>query len=388
MPQLAVRRSHTPTPTPGHHGAGPRRSGRRRGSTLAGAVVAALLGAVVLVSSPAAAQLFPGPPAQPTSGLGANGPCTSTRVSAPNPTVANNFVSVYSPGGTGATPLVGGACNDARRPVVAVVHGLGAGTDAQLLGGESFLYADLITHLVSVGNVVVFATYDTNTNDFVGSYRAQDNALVHAATMAPRGDFTRFGIVGHSMGGGATPFLAQQATARGWGSQALWLVPVAPWYVHGVGTGPITVPTRTRVAVIGYDNDTYVDNRMGIDLHRSLTVPATQRQHVTVRSQSRWFTTLNAQHTAANSILAPNDAIKFFGLYRTTDAVQSCSLTGANCDTDLSFMGRWTDGPAVTPAISTDNPTDVGPTANTLTIAGLTGECNAPANPRAATCDP
>jgi hypothetical protein len=335
---------------------------------------------------PAGTLLLPTPPAQPTSGPGANGPCTPTRVSAPNPAVANNYVSVYSPSGSAATPLVGGTCDDAQRPVVAVVHGLGAGTDAQLLGGVSLLYADLITHLVSVGNIVIFATYNTDTNDFVGSYRAQGAALVTAAGMTPRGDFSRFGIVGHSMGGGATPYLTQQAAARSWGSRALWIVPVAPWFVHGVGIGPITVPAHTRVVVIAYDNDTYVDNRIGIDLFRSLTVPATQKQHVTVRSQTRGFTTLNAQHTAANSLLAPNDAIRFYGLYRITDALQSCALSGAGCDTDLSIMGHWSDGVAVTPAVSTDDPVDAGPVASSLGLFGLQGECFVPANPRAATC--
>jgi hypothetical protein len=368
-----------------HPRTGMRRSGWRATSALAAMVVLATV--FCPAAQPAGAQLFPTPPAQPTTGPGANGPCTQTRMSAPNPAVANNYITVYSPGGSAATPTVGGTCGDARRPVVAVVHGLGAGTDAQLLGGDSLLYAELITHLVSVGNVVIFATYNTDTNDFVGSYRAEDAAIAAAATMTPRGDFSRFGIVGHSMGGGATPYLAQQAAARGWGSQALWLLPVAPWYVHGVGTGPVTVPAHTRAVLIAYDNDTYVDNRIGIDLYGSLTIPATQKQHVTVRSQTRWwFTTLNAQHTAANSLLAPNDAIRFFGLYRIADALQSCALAGAGCATDLGYMGHWSDGAPVTPAISTDNPTDSGPVTSSLGLFGLNGECTAPANPRAANC--
>jgi hypothetical protein len=267
-----------------------------------------------------------------------------------------------------------------------VVHGLGAGTDAQLFGGDSLLYADLIRHLVSIGNVVVFATYNTDLNDFVGSYRNEDAAIAFASTMAPRADFSRLGIVGHSMGGGAVPYLAQRAVARGWGSRDLWLVPIAPWYVHGVGTGPIAVPSHARVAVIAYDNDTYVDNRIGIDLFESLTLPPSQKQHVTVRSQTRFLVSLNAQHTAANSLIAPNDAIKFFGLYQVTDATESCALVGSNCDADLSFMGRWSDGQPVTPAVSTDTPVDTGPVTTSLLLFGSQGECTAPINPRAATC--
>lgn len=94
-------------------------------------------------------------------------------------------------------------------------------------------------------------------------------------------------------------------------------MPIAPWFVPGVGIGPIAVPAHTRVAVVGYDNDTSVDDRLGIDLYRSLTVPADRKRHVTVCSQTRWFTTLHAQPAAANSLPVPNDAIRTFGLYRS-----------------------------------------------------------------------
>lgn len=335
---------------------------------------------------PADAAIIPLPPGQPASGLGADGPCRASQVSAPNPDSPGHFVTVYSPTGTTATPMVGGRCDDPQRPVVVVVHGLLAGIDAQLLGGWSVLYSDLIDHLVSVGNVVIFATYETETTDFVGSYARQDAAIRFASGMAPRADLSSLGIVGHSMGGGAVPYLAQQAVGRGWGADHLWLVAIAPWYVHGVGTGQISVPSHARVSVIGYDNDTWVDNRMGIDLFRSLALPLGQRQHVTVRSQSRWFTTLNAQHAAANSVLAPNDAIRFFGLYQITDATGACSLLGTSCTADLSYMGRWSDGRPVTPAISTDDPVDMGPVANTLQILGAEGECTSPMNPRRDRC--
>ena len=51
-------------------------------------------------------------------------------------------------------------------------------------------------------------------------------------------------------------------------------------------------------------------------------------------------------------------------------------------------MGAWPDGTAVTPAISTDDPTDLGPAATSLAIFGLAGECTAAANPRASRCGP
>ena len=337
--------------------------GRRRAHLAALPLAAA---AVLLATGCAA-----GPP-QPTTGLGANGPCTSTTTSIPDPNASGQTINITVPGGSAAAPIGGGTCDAASRPVVIVVHGLLAGIPA--------VYQDLVTHLVSVGNVVVFATYNTDTNDFVGSYNHEDAALVTAKAnpATARGDFSRLGIIGHSMGGGAVPYLAKKAAARGWGATSFWLMPLAPWYAAGIGTGPIDVPAHTRVVVEGYDNDTLVDNRIGIELYKAFTVPAAQKQHVTVRSQTKDGVTLNAQHTSPNSIIAPNDAIKFYGIYRIADATQTCSLSGANCDADLSFMGKWADGTAVTPALSTDAPVDLGPAASQ--------ECTAASNPRAANC--
>ena len=76
------------------------------------------------------------------------------------------------------------------------------------------------------------------------------------------------------------------------------------------------------------------------------------------------------------------------GRYQVIDAVESCSLLGSNCTADLSYMGRWSDGLPVTPAVSTDNPVDSGPITSSLALFGTQGECTAPINPRAATCGP
>jgi hypothetical protein len=333
--------------------------------------------AVSVVAVAGLSACAPGP-AQPAAGLGANGPCTQTSRSVANPAAPFQSITVYEPGGSSATPLLGGTCSDPRRPVVAVVHGY--------LAGNSLLYADVINHLVSIGNVVIFATYETNTNDFAGSFASENAALVTAAAATPRGDFTRFGIVGHSMGGGAVPYLAQQAGNRGWGSNGMFLFLLAPWFTAGVGTGPITLPSQARVVVEGYDNDTWVDNRIGIEMFEAFTTPDARKQHVTIRSQTYQGTTLNAQHTAPNSLVAPNDGIKYFGLYRIGDALESCALTGQNCNTDLSFMGTWPDDTPVTRAVSTDDPVDSGPVTSSLAIFGLEGECTAAANPRAANC--
>lgn len=305
--------------------------------------------AVLVGASAAACSTTPVPQPTPPA-LGSHGPCTSTATNLTNPDVPGNVINVFTPTGSAATPFTGGTCGDASRPVVFVVHGW--------LAAGSWLYQGIIDHLVSQGNVVVFGTY---ANDILNVPLSADNAdaqIVYAGSrLGARADLERVGVIGHSLGGGITPLLTQRMVARGWGSTGLWLFPLAPFQTLPAGTAPITLPSHARAVVEAYDGDTLVDNAVGIAMFHRLTVPASQKQHVTVRTSSNGAARLDAVHTSPNSVIAPDDAVKFYGIYRIADALQSCALLNQNCNADLSLMGNWPDGSAVLPSVSTDNPT-------------------------------
>jgi len=288
------------------------------------------------------------PPARPATGLGSKGPCTETLTTTPNPTESGQTLNVYTPGGTAAAPT-GGRCDDATRPTAIVVHGL--------LAGMTWLYADTISHLVANGNVVIFATYNTNPGDFVGSFQKEDAAIVAAANATTRDDLSRVGIIGHSMGGGAIPYLVQRLAARGWGTNGLWVMALAPWTLAGVNaTGPITFPANAHVVVEAYSDDTLVNRSVGVEIFNRITTPVARKQHVTLNSTTYDGATLTAAHTTPNSVIAPEDAMRFYGIYRIADALQGCSQRGVSCATDFSVMGNWSDGTPVLPATSTDTP--------------------------------
>jgi hypothetical protein len=326
----------------------------------------------VVANSPAPGGAIP--PPQPTVGYGSNGPCTvpSSPVSGAG-AASGQSISIYYPGGTGATPVTGGTCNDNHRPVVAVVHGLGA--------SSTLLYAGLIDHLVSTGNVVIFATYNTTDTTMTASFQDELAALQASVSDLTSGDLTRFGIIGHSEGGGASAYLAQRVEALGWGTTSFWVYALNPWYLDGVGTGPIPFPANTRLIVQNGDDDSFVDNRIGIDYFDSVPLPATQKVHVDLITQTVGNVTLDAQHTMPNSVISPDDAMKYYGMYRNADVLENCSLTNTACNwSQLTFMGTWSDGTPVTPAIVSQNPTDRGPIA----IA----ECDNSSNSRAVDCGP
>lgn len=56
-------------------------------------------------------------------------------------------------------------------------------------------------------------------------------------------------------------------------------------------------------------------------------------------------------------MISPDDAIKFYGIYRVGDLLEGCAFVGAGCSANRSTMGTWADGTPVLPSVVTDNPT-------------------------------
>jgi hypothetical protein len=307
----------------------------------------------------------------PAGSPGADGPCGVTRTELWNPIDIRYPVVVYQPSGDGR-PVTGGRCSDSDRPGAFVAHGY--------LGTAPEAYQGLVDHLVGNGFVVVFPGY-TPEFDPPHQYDVVDSGFRLGASASGRIDLSRIGVVGHSFGGGMTPWLLQQATARGWGTKALWAVVMAPWFALQVGAGPIDLPARTRLAVVNYDEDVVVDARIGIELTKAVTLPREHVTHVTVRTDRSGDQPLFADHLGPVSVeLAPffgdisTDHFDRWSAWRTVDAVSGCALAGRWCDTDLSDMGTWPDGHPVLPAVVSQDPVDVGPPA--------LQECDFPLNPR------
>jgi dienelactone hydrolase len=285
-------------------------------------------------------------------------------------------VYVLTPTGTAATPLIGGSCDGARRPVVFFSHGFSV--------GEPSDYASLIDHWVSNGSIVVMADYDAAAPSLADTFRQVDQGNRTAVAAEPRIDTSRAGFYGYSHGGGMTPYLAQQAVARGWATRALWLTSLSQAYTQLQGTGgAITLPAHTRMLVIAGDNDAYADARNGIDVFGSVTLEGGRKDHVTLHSDDHGSPALDASHSIVVDGSSPVDALDF-ALWRLSDVLQSCALQNENCDADLTAMGTWSDGTPVTPATVTDQPADTGP------IPAILAECDGPLalslNPRIGEC--
>ena len=333
---------------------------------------AAALVVTVLVAGVLSACSVPPPKGTLPAGTpGADGPCGVARTELWNPIDLRHSDVLYEPTGD-AEPWTGGSCSDDARPVVLVAHGY--------LGTAPEVYQGLIDHLVGNGFVVVFPGYPVEYGP-AHQYAVVDTGFLLGVSTSGRVDTSRVGVVGHSFGGGMTPWLLRQIDQRGWGSDGLWAVTMAPHFVLQMGAGPIEIPARTHLAVVNYDEDVVVDARVGIDLYRSATVDESHKVHVMVHTDRTVDPPMFADHFGPISFeLAPflsnlsTDRVDRWSAWRTVDVMAGCALDGRWCDTDLEDMGTWPDGRPVARAVVSSDPVDVGPPAFQ--------ECEFPLNPR------
>jgi hypothetical protein len=358
----------------------------------AAVAVAVLLGAI---SQAAAAPVgLAAPPPQPPPGTpGGNGHCGLTTRSVSNPRPGATLpVWIFEPTGAAPATVTGGRCDDHKRPTVFVAHGFGSTDPAS--------YQDLIDHLVSVGNVVVYPAYDANDRDGDGdvdrldleeSYRVVDAGIVAGVTATPRVDTSRVGWWGHSHGGGMIPWLVQQGGGRGWGSKALWMSNVAQAFTQLVGAGTIGVPARTQAMTLAFEHDAFADKRLGIDVFESLVLPHTQKRHVTVNSDVHGQPPFIADHGSPSAGDGQADAVDV-QVWRYADLLETCALSRRSCDADLSTVGTWSDGVPIVPASVSAHPVDSGPMPAILAEcdAGFAGGGAPPLdlNPRKDRCGP
>ncbi len=264
------------------------------------------------------------------------------------------------PTGSADAPL-GGRCDDAARPVVLIAHGY--------LGNFVEGYQGLVEHLTSRGHVVVFPGY-TAEFDPDHQYSVVLEGFLQASGTTSRIDRERLGVIGHSFGGGMLPWLTQQLDERGWGGEAFWAVDFAPWFALRVGTGAIELPGHMHFTMVNYEDDYFVDARIGIETYASLRIPQEQRRHVMVYSDRTQSPPIEADHLGPVSVelveglgTISTDHLDRWVTYRVVDSTSGCSIAGTHCETDLGDVGTWPDGTPVKRAVVRHDQPDVGPPA-------------------------
>jgi 4-amino-4-deoxy-L-arabinose transferase-like glycosyltransferase len=233
-------------------------------------------------------------------------------------------------------------------PVVVLAHAYDT--------GDPETYRGLIDHLVSRGNAVVFPEYMVADTRHAARYDALWQGLAAAArARASLLDLTRLGVVGHSYGAGAAPWLFARARRdEAWGQRGAFLLLMAPFYPLGLDAKELAAyPPDVKALVLAFDDDTATDHRIGIELFHTLGVA--EKDYLRVPGLAHGACRLTAPHTLPQSsgLAARDDALDERALYRLLDALTAYAFSGdpegrkvALGQGDLAQvdLGRWRDG--------------------------------------------
>lgn len=212
---------------------------------------------------------YQGPVPAPTDAFGGPGAYAVVRETFPSPDWPDQVVTVFRPAGV-----------EGKRPTWFFAHGFGA--------TQPEFYLELLMHLASHGDVVIYSPYAIALpRAAAGLYATMWDGFAAAVQRYPeRIDTTRVGFAGHSYGGGAVPWLALKAVReRGWGSNGLALLLLAPWYSYFTSDADLAAfPPQTQAVVQIYEDDLINDHRMAIDVFTRLNVTPENKDFLTVHS--------------------------------------------------------------------------------------------------------
>ncbi|NPV47181.1 MAG: alpha/beta hydrolase fold domain-containing protein [Armatimonadetes bacterium] len=252
-----------------------------------------------------------------------------------------------------------------RAPVVVFLHGWGA-----LDPGE---YSAWTVHLARKGNIVICPRWQDNRFDANGrtflpdavtAVRAALGRLEREGPVRPQAG--RFALFGHSIGATLAADMAAQWVELG--------LP-RPRALFCVTPGSLSAGSRMRVqndvavadfsrlpeglllVVLVGEDDTRVGTAMADRIYDGATaLPVRDKSYLTVRTDRHGEPPLIADHKlplGTAGTLANVDALDYYALWRTGDALLDAAFTGRHREYRLGntpqqrYMGKWPDGTPV-----------------------------------------
>lgn len=337
----------------------------------------------------------PAPPSQPASGPGgkqyAHTGVTKNR---------------YGKGGQEYWIFEPDAPKPATAPVVVLLHGWG--------GMNPMYYGAWIDHLVKRGNIVIYPRYQasllTSIQEFTPNTLTAVKGAIERLQTEPghiKPDLNKFAAVGHSMGALLAANMGALASASGLPRVGA-LMSVEPGITEAPISFPLAdlkkLPADTLLLAVAGDQDTLVGTSDAKRIYKESTrVPASNKDYITMVSDSRGTPELQASHrapTAYNNDYDSGDgigggpaesseragglptrrvdgpqvrgrerietmmvnALDFYGTWKLFDGLCDAAFYGKNREYALGntpqqrFMGVWSDGVPVKELKITDNP--------------------------------
>ena len=229
-------------------------------------------------------------------------------------------------------------------------------------------YKAWVYHIVKKGNIVVYPRYQFGLyfgfkNFYSNAVQAVKDAIYELENgnhVSPELD--KFAIVGHSLGGGITAYMAAYAEDLGLPIPKA-IMPVQPAILSLVDLSKISNETLMLV-IVGEDDDIVGDMSGKKIFYESTQIPVSQKDFVIQVTDTYGKPDLVADHLAPLCVPFSKtvDAMDYYSTWKLFDALTDYAFYGINREycfdntPQQRFMGLWSDGTPVKELIVTDTP--------------------------------
>ncbi len=243
------------------------------------------------------------------------GPMRNSHRFEPAPQWKDHFVYFFHPGFDGKP-----------RPIILFCHGIGA--------ENPLVYMQLLKHIVSWNYSVLYAPYKKASA--IGSSSNAYSMMWSGFNAGMRAwsqniDTTKIGVIGHSFGGGAVPAFTWKAlNEKHWGASGSFMYIMAPWYSYDITQEQLEqFPKPVALIMEVFEDDRTNDPRMAIDIFRSIAIPDSQKDFITLKSDTCEGVPLVADHGVPEGAYPYGwdvNALDYSGVYRLVHALASLTL--------------------------------------------------------------
>ena len=247
-------------------------------------------------------------------------------------------------------------------PLIIFNHGGGA--------IHPIVYQEWIYHIVKKGNILVYPRYQRGLVGRFHSFsenavQAVKNAIVELQSgghVLPLLD--KFAIVGHSIGGGITAYMAAVSKDVGLPVPKV-IMSVQPSLPFSKAVDLSMISNETLMLVVVGENDTIVGNASGkIIFDNTIQIPLSNKDFVIQVTDTYGEPDIVANHLAPACLpfFSTVDAMDYYSTWKLFDALTDYAFYGINREYCLGntpeqrFMGLWSDGTPVNELIVTDSP--------------------------------
>lgn len=253
-------------------------------------------------------------------------------------------------------------------PVIIFIHGY--------IGQNPVEFEPLLHHIVSLGYTVVYPSYSflpkaDTPEKVLDKYQYLYSGISKAARILSwRIDTTRVGFFGQSFGAGTIPAITYRlVNEKKWGKNGVFMFITAPWYSFDITEEQIKkIPSTAKLLMQVYNDDQINDHAMAVDLFNALPIPASEKDYMTVYSDSLDGYVIQANHFVPygpENIYGDLNVFDYYGIFKNFDALADYTFTGSmkaknvalgNGSVDQVFMGMWSENLPVKTATVTDTP--------------------------------